>query len=292
MTADGDGGDQAQTQGDGHFEEFVEFLTAETRSDVRKTALNYFEGLSLSSEGVQLFKENDFAIGKRLRTLFHTSSSDQATILRILTNICAHASDCVQFVLSADGESGSSLITAVCSRFRTADDLAAAESGAKLLSNISLHNAYAVWERLHGVWPDFVREAVALLNREDREAYTNYVGYVLRNITTLNEVRAQVIEDESVLLDLLPLMNQERWPKRKRIAVDIVRNLCFQDNRHEQLLSRPQVLVAVLTPLIGPEELSSEENDLLPIELQYMEPSKTREPDVDVRIKLLETLYQ
>lgn len=63
-------------------------------------------------------------------------------------------------------------------------------------------------------------------------------------------------------------------------------------DRHEALLSRPQTLVALLTPLIGPEELSSEENDALPIELQYMEASKTRELDVEVRVKLLETLYQ
>lgn len=45
-------------------------------------------------------------------------------------------------------------------------------------------------------------------------------------------------------------------------------------------------------PLIGPEELDSDENDALPIELQYMESGKIREPDVEVRLKLLETLYQ
>lgn len=154
-----DGNDNAQSQGDGHFAEFAQFLTAETRSDVRKTALNYLEGVSLSSEGVHLFKERNFEVGKRLRALFHDSPSDQACVLRILTNVCADVSDCVQFVLSAD-ESQPNLTAAVCGRFRTADDLAAAESAAKFLSNLALHDADGVWTRLRDVWPDFVRDAV------------------------------------------------------------------------------------------------------------------------------------
>lgn len=159
MASDNVDNSNGQSQGEGHFAEFVQFLTPETRTDIRKTALNYLEGLSLSSEGVQMFKEDDFAIGKRLRTLFHKSPSDQATVLRILTNICADVSDCVQFVLSAE-DSESDLMTAVCSRFRTVENMAATESAAKLLSNISLHDADGIWAKLRDVWPTFVRDAV------------------------------------------------------------------------------------------------------------------------------------
>lgn len=60
-------------------------------------------------------------------------------------------------------------------------------------------------------------------------AYADYVGYVLRNLTTVDDVRSQVADQETVFFDLLPLIQQERWQKRKRIAVDILRNLCFDD---------------------------------------------------------------
>jgi hypothetical protein len=47
-----------------------------------------------------------------------------------------------------------------------------------------------------------------------------------------------------------------------------------------------------LLPLAGPEEFSEEENDKLPIELQYLGDEKTREEDADIRKILLEALTQ
>jgi hypothetical protein len=45
-----------------------------------------------------------------------------------------------------------------------------------------------------------------------------------------------------------------------------------------------------LLPLAGPEEFSSEENDQLPDDLQYLPPDKKREEDADIRCMLIETL--
>lgn len=54
----------------------------------------------------------------------------------------------------------------------------------------------------------------------------------------------------------------------------------------------PDFLVNVLLPLAGPETLDDQENDQLPMDLQYLEPTKEREPVAAIRIKLLEALYQ
>ena len=47
-----------------------------------------------------------------------------------------------------------------------------------------------------------------------------------------------------------------------------------------------------MLPLAGPEEFSEEENDKLPIELQYLGDEKIREEDADIRKILLEALTQ
>ena len=52
------------------------------------------------------------------------------------------------------------------------------------------------------------------------------------------------------------------------------------------------LLPALLLPLAGPEDLDDEETEALPIDLQYLPPEKTREPDADIRNMLLEAMLQ
>lgn len=52
------------------------------------------------------------------------------------------------------------------------------------------------------------------------------------------------------------------------------------------------ILPHLLLPLAGPEELSEEDMEGLPDDLQYLEESKKREDDPDIRVMLLEAIYQ
>jgi len=52
------------------------------------------------------------------------------------------------------------------------------------------------------------------------------------------------------------------------------------------------LLPRLLLPLAGPEELSEDEMDKLPVDLQYLQPDKQREPDADIRRMLVEALNQ
>ena len=62
---------------------------------------------------------------------------------------------------------------------------------------------------------------------------------------------------------------------------------------HEWLLSEGvDILPRLLLPLAGPEEFDDDDMEKLPDDLQYLPPDKTREPDPDVRIMLLESIYQ
>ena len=48
----------------------------------------------------------------------------------------------------------------------------------------------------------------------------------------------------------------------------------------------------LLLPLAGPEELSEEEMEGLPEDLQYLGDDKTREDDPDIRKMLIESIMQ
>ena len=52
------------------------------------------------------------------------------------------------------------------------------------------------------------------------------------------------------------------------------------------------LLPKLLLPLAGPEEFDEEDNDKLPIDLQYLGEDKCREVDPDIRKMLIEALTQ
>ena len=62
---------------------------------------------------------------------------------------------------------------------------------------------------------------------------------------------------------------------------------------HEWLLGDSvDLLPRLLLPLAGPEEFDDDDMEKLPDDLQYLPPDKSREPDPDIRIMLLEAVYQ
>lgn len=52
------------------------------------------------------------------------------------------------------------------------------------------------------------------------------------------------------------------------------------------------LLSRLLLPLAGPEQFDDEDNEKLPIDLQYLPDDKEREPDTKLRLALLQALTQ
>jgi Domain of unknown function (DUF383) len=62
---------------------------------------------------------------------------------------------------------------------------------------------------------------------------------------------------------------------------------------HEWLLSDSiDILPRLLLPLAGPEEFDEDDTEKLPVDLQYLEPSKQRESDASIRRMLVESVNQ
>lgn len=52
------------------------------------------------------------------------------------------------------------------------------------------------------------------------------------------------------------------------------------------------LLAKILLPLAGPEEFDDEDNEKLPLDLQYLSADKVREPNTDLRKMLVEIFIQ
>jgi len=69
--------------------------------------------------------------------------------------------------------------------------------------------------------------------------------------------------------------------------------ICISLEKHEWLLSEDlDLLPRLLLPLAGPEQFDEEDNEKLPLDLQYLPDDKEREPDSDLRLALLQALTQ
>lgn len=124
----------------------------------------------------------------------------------------------------------------------------------------------------------------------NKKCQLKYLATFLANLTQLAKARTLFLDREknhvSKLLSLLKCESSKDVVRRGGIA-SLIKNCCFKHVDHDWLLSdEVDILTHLLLPLTGGEEYPDEEMDLFPIDLQYLDADKQREPDADIR-KLL-----
>ncbi|XP_028044886.2 protein HGH1 homolog isoform X2 [Monomorium pharaonis] len=113
----------------------------------------------------------------------------------------------------------------------------------------------------------------------------HYLGPVFSNLSQSPHVRRYLMDrDRCVIQRLLPFTEYSASLIRRGGVIGTLKNCTFDIENHEWLLS-PEVdlLSHLLLPLAGPEEFDDDDNDKLPINLQYLPETKTRESDPDIR---------
>jgi hypothetical protein len=125
-------------------------------------------------------------------------------------------------------------------------------------------------------------------------AKLHYLGPVLSNLSQSSRVRRYILDkDKCVVQRLLPFTEYKESLVRRGGVVGTLKNCCFEDDFHEWLLgAEVDILPSFLLPLAGNEEFDDEDNDKLPLDLQYLPEDKVREEDPDIRCMLLEALTQ
>ncbi|XP_029682755.1 LOW QUALITY PROTEIN: protein HGH1 homolog [Takifugu rubripes] len=267
--------------------ELLSFLTHNARPDVKGQATGFLLGLSGNRDGCQVLASKP----DLLAALFALTSDRSVAV----------AKDCYHtFVnLSADKALHQVLVKDVdvlpLLFQRLVDpDFMLSDQISTILSNLA--HEEKTCETVFKVLQDGVGlpKLVEIFCNEgyNKQAKLHYLGPLLSNLTQLPEARKELLsQDRCLLQKLLPFTQYEASAVRRGGVVGTLRNCCFDHVRHEQLLSEAvDILPFLLLPLAGPEELTEEENEGLPVDLQYLPEDKKREEDPDIRKMLLETL--
>ncbi|KAK3532761.1 hypothetical protein QTP86_028136, partial [Hemibagrus guttatus] len=273
---------------DSEAQELLSFLRLDTRADVKGQATEYILGLTGTRDGCRYLRTKpDFL--KALVTL-------TADVSIAIVKDCYHA----LVNLSADETLHKPLvkdagILPVLLNHLLDPEYDFSDRICSILSNLSRHEKTCV-DVLHELQEQNISMAkiVEIFCTEgfNKKASLHYLGPLLSNLTQLPEARHFILDrDRCVIQRLLPFTQYEASVTRRGGVVGTLRNCCFDYSHHEWLLSDAvDILPFLLLPLAGPEELSEEENEGLPVDLQYLPEDKRREEDPDIRKMLIETL--
>lgn len=136
-------------------------------------------------------------------------------------------------------------------------------------------------------------DAFCKVDFNQHKASLDHIASVFANITQTAQGRKLLLDhDSAVIGQLIPFLKVESSPLIRRKGVSMtLKNCCFESEQHQWLLEEDfDFLSELLLPIAGPEELDDEENDSLPLDLQYLPDDKIREPDPEIRKTLLEAL--
>ncbi|XP_029907639.1 protein HGH1 homolog [Myripristis murdjan] len=267
--------------------ELLSFLKADVRPDVKGQAVEYILGLSSHRDGCQFLRSNP----NFLVALVDLTSDPTADIVKN----CYHA----LINLSADETLHQLLVTKanvlpVLFKNLLDPEYPFSDRICTILTNLSRHEktcttVFKVLQEDVGL-----AQLVEIFCTEgyNKKASLHYLGPLLSNLTQLPEARNYILDkDRCVIQRLLPYTQYQASTVRRGGVIGTLRNCCFDYVHHEWLLSDAvDILPFLLLPLAGPEELTDEENEGLPVDLQYLPEDKKREEDPDIRKMLLETL--
>eukprot|EP00124_Ichthyophonus_hoferi_P004906 Ihof_evm4s607 gene=Ihof_evmTU4s607 len=205
-------------------------------------------------------------------------------------------------IADALAERQPNLIKELCDEILNVDSLLA-DSAAAALANYTRasERACVALIQAHGEEEEKQSNGTLyrLLNAFCNEKYNkcnqglHWLAAVFSNITQQMIGRSAVTDKNRFAIQRLLSFIQHPESIRRGGVVGTVRNCCFDTGLHQWLMGPDvDILPALLLPLAGPEELSEEDMEGMPDELQYLPEDKEREVDPAVRKMLLEALLQ
>uniref|UniRef100_H2XL93 Protein HGH1 homolog n=2 Tax=Ciona intestinalis TaxID=7719 RepID=H2XL93_CIOIN len=274
--------------------ELVQFLQLTTRFEIKLTAIQNVLAITGTPDGQKLIFDN-----KKLLECILTLTKDSHPAVVNESYLCiinlstyGRASEILLknyeilpefFKVICDGESPYS--DKVCSII---NNLTRGKDGAKVVAQC-----------LADVYPDGskVIKLAKLLEIFSKVEYNkscsmDYLAAFFSNLTQLPEVRQFFLDQSKIRINqLFPFLTYKKSVKRRGGIAATIRNCCFEYESHDWLLSEDvDLLPHLLLPLAGAEEFDDDDNDRLPLDLQYLPSDKQREEDPDVRVILVEAL--
>ncbi|XP_059185879.1 protein HGH1 homolog [Centropristis striata] len=267
--------------------ELLSFLSPDTRPDVKGHTTEYLLGLSGHRDGCRFLRSKP----DLLAALFALTSDPSVAVAKDCYHVLINLStdETLHQVLVSDVK----IVPVLLKKLQDPDYLFSDQICA-VLSNLTRHlktcrTVFPVLQEELGL-----AQLVEIFCTEgfNQKAKLHYLSPLLSNLTQLPEARSYMMDRERCVVQrLLPFTQYQASVVRRGGVIGTLRNCCFDHAHHDWLLSDcVDLLPFLLLPLAGPEELTEEENDGLPVDLQYLPEDKKREEDPDIRKMLLETL--
>ncbi|XP_071944500.1 protein HGH1 homolog [Antedon mediterranea] len=274
-------------------EEIFQFLSPSARIDVKAFALDYVLGLTSTTEGKALLSSDK----RYIESIFSLTKDSTSSIVK--------DSYIALIGLSADDAFANTMITDYCIVPSLLEYIVNEESDhvdtvCMLLANLS-RNSFCCRKLIElidseecSVKLSKIVEVFCQKKFNKKENNLDHLGLFLSNITQLREGRVFVLDrTQCVVQRLLPYTEYDASEMRKGGVIGALRNCCFETDDHEWLLSdKVEILPHLLLPLAGPEELTEEDMEGMPDDLQYLGDDKKREPNPNIRKMLIESICQ
>jgi hypothetical protein len=285
-------------------DELSEFLDPQGRLDLKSLALQTLLSLTGSQEGRHLIlsSSNTSLLSRVARLIFDDiQESVRFDSLLFLINLTSDNELSILNTkqLSITNEFWLQLLKR-CISDRQYEH---ADAGCKLLSNITsrtitsdqINELIEHFNQNYPSWFDQVIQAFSTIDYNLKKNNLDYLSAFLVNLTQSKFIR-QRLRDNDHLKRLLCFTDQIHSTIRRGSIACLLKNACFDHESHEQIIHHighnDDFICALLLPLAGStaDELTNEENEQLPIDLQYLPSDKQREIDRDIQQILLETI--
>ncbi|CAD6991361.1 protein HGH1 homolog [Ceratitis capitata] len=278
--------------------ELITFMHPTQRLDLKAVSLTHVLSLTGSEDG----KKAILLLDDVLVALFNLTPDDNHTIAKdavlCLINLTAEEEGAAKVYETAKSLNPAFPLLTVAITQITDEKSRTADPWSMVLSNLT-RNENLVEEIIIELEKDkktlpILLKAFTKLDYNKEKAKLHYLAPFFCNLTQSGRGRELACNAKYYFLEkILPFASYEESIVRRGGTIGILKNICFDPVYHSIILNdEDDILHAILYPLCGPEQFDDEENEKLPIQLQYLPETKAREEDPDLRKMLLESLLQ
>ncbi|XP_018311523.1 protein HGH1 homolog isoform X1 [Mycetomoellerius zeteki] len=292
-------------------QEISEYLSPNTRLDVKVCALNHVLRVTATTDGRELLLKLPEMLIKLVTFVQDSCAAISKCAAQILVNITGDESGTNAMLIISESSysteiNKSDLVTQepnqnlikVCLRAIMDKSSIIADLCCMILSNMTrpfhlIDRTITLIEQSGYSW-DEILSVFTTKQYNTKGDKLHYLGPVFSNLTRSPRIRRYLMDRHRYVIQrILPFTEYSDSLIRRGGIVGTLKNCTFDTENHVWLLS-PEVdlLSYLLLPLAGPEEFDDEDMSKLPINLQYLPETKIRETDPDIRLMLLEALNQ
>ncbi|KAL7300543.1 hypothetical protein TKK_0006540 [Trichogramma kaykai] len=283
------------------FDDLSTFLDITSRIDLKLNAVSFLLGMSGEGSNRSLLLEFPNIIRQMIILVNDPVKQLAKDVLSTLINFSGDKEGAsVLLLISESSKSNSDDISNdnliyLCMKHMTNRDPELADYCTLILSNITRPKGFeervlTLVEKSPFDWSSFLD---VFEKERDTKPKFYYLGPIFSNLSRSKKMRTFLMGNQESA-PIVKLLSCIRFAKNNILrggTIGTIKNCCFDEEYHERLLGpEVDILPYLMMPLMGPDQFTDEENDKLPIDLQYLPETQEREQDPDLRVMLLESL--